>query len=53
MADITSKVTNYTIGAVIGIVFYHYVLRVKYPGTFPALNSANGIGCNNCGQQVR
>ena len=45
------KLKNYAIGAGLGIVIYHWVLRSKYPTTFPALGTTLGTGCNNCGQQ--
>lgn len=53
MADIKEKLTNYGIGAIIGIVFYHYVMRKEFP-SLPALNSVSGngeTGCSSCGQR--
>lgn len=38
--------TDYAIGAGIGLAIYHFVLRKKYPTTFPALNN---VGINNVG----
>lgn len=57
MADTKEKLTNYAIGAGIGLAIYHFYLRKKYPNTFPALsemskmNQIGETGCSNCGQR--
>jgi hypothetical protein len=65
MVDMKAKLTNYAIGAIIGLVAYHYVLERELPNTFKPLNTMNnangmgkmgemnkigGTGCNSCGQ---
>lgn len=38
MAGAKETWTDYAVGAGLGLVIYHYVLRKRYPNTFPALN---------------
>jgi len=54
MADTKQKLINYGIGAIIGLIFYHYVIRKEIP-SLPALNSVGSSnsefgGCSSCGQ---